>query len=243
MNTMSQKLKEIVDRFTEEIKGLFDKELVSIILFGSAATKDYMPKKSDINFLVVLTEKGIAQIEAVQKYIDRWKKRSIGIPLFLTKVYIKNSLDSFPIEFLNMKSAYEVVFGEDVLKDLTINRKDLRLQCERELKGKLLLLRQEFVMTRGKSKALRQLIHSSIITFVSIFRALLYLKNQEIPETKYKILMETCREFELDGGLFSILISLRGTRVKLSQDQLGEKCRRYIAEIQKLSESIDRLKL
>ncbi len=243
MNTMSQKLDKITDQFTEEIRGLFDKELISIILFGSAATADYVPKKSDINFLVVLTEKGITQIEIVQKSIDRWKKRSISIPLFLTKTYIEGSLDSFPIEFLNMQSAYEVVFGEDVLKDLTISQKDLRLQCERELKGKLLLLRQEFIMTRGKRKALRQLINDSIITFISIFRALLYLKNQKIPDTRQNILTETCREFELDGALFSILISLKETEVKLSQDQLEEKCRRYIAEIQKLSVSVDKLKL
>ena len=98
-------------------------------------------------------------------------------------------------------------------------------------------------MTRGKSKELRMLINQSIITFVSIFRALLYLKKCDIPKTKQKILMLTCKEFELDGALFSILISLRGTQVKLSQEQLEEKFRRYIAEIQKLSLTIDRFKL
>lgn len=243
MNAMSQELKEVSSKFVEEIKALFNQELISVTLFGSAATTDFIPKKSDINFLVVLTEKGITQIEGVQKCVDRWRKRSISIPPFLTKAYIDGSLDSFPIEFLNMQSAYQVVYGEDVLKDLKITKKDLRLQCERELKGKLLLLRQEFILTRGKRKELRMLINQSIVTFVSIFRALLCLKNQEIPKTKQEILMSTCKEFELDGALFSILISLRGTQVKLSQDQLEEKCRRYIGEIQKLSESIDRMKL
>ena len=241
MNPISQKKKRTFEKFTEEIKQLFDRELISIILYGSSASTDYIPKKSDINFLVVLTKKGIEKIGGAQKFIDRWNRRAISIPLFLTKEYIKGSLDSFPIEFLNMQSAYQIIFGEDVLKDLKINEKDLRLQCERELKGKLLLLRQGFIMTRGKRRELRALINRSIITFISIFCGLLYLKNIEIPKTKQEILLSTCREFGLDEALFSILISLRGTKVKLHQSQLEQNCLKYISEIEKLSECIDQL--
>ena len=53
MDSMSQKLEEISSQFVKEIKGLFDRDLISVILFGSAATTDYIPKKSDINYLVV----------------------------------------------------------------------------------------------------------------------------------------------------------------------------------------------
>ncbi len=243
MNSMSQKFEGILSKFAEEIKRLFDEELLSIILFGSAASADYIPKKSDMNFLVVLTKRGIENIKEAQKFIDRWNKRSISIPLFLTKEYITESLDSFPIEFLNMQSAYQIVFGEDVLKDLKINERDLRLQCERELKGKLLLLRQEYVLTRGKRRELRLLINRSIVTFISIFRALLYLKHREIPKVKQEIMRSTCREFGLDEAFFSILISLRGAKIKLNKNQLEHHCQRYIAEIQQLSECIDRLKM
>jgi len=63
----------------------------------------------------------------------------------LTKADIDSSLDTFPIEFLNIKRNYTVVFGEDILEGLAFEKEFIRMQCERELKGKLLLLRAEYV--------------------------------------------------------------------------------------------------
>ena len=40
----------------------FDKDLVSVILYGSAITQEYSPKKSDLNFLIVLSEDGIEKL-------------------------------------------------------------------------------------------------------------------------------------------------------------------------------------
>ena len=46
------------------------------------------------------------------------KKRSAR-PLFMDTNYISSSLDSFPIEFLNMRGCFKVLLGEDVLADGT----------------------------------------------------------------------------------------------------------------------------
>jgi len=241
MCLVSQKPEKVFEQFAKEITELFGKDVVSIILFGSAATEEYSPKKSDINFLVVLTQQGIEQIEKVQRFPAKWQKRKISLPLFLTEAYINASLDSFPIEFFNMQAAYKVIYGKDILKTLQIKKGDLRLQCERELKAKLLQLRQGYILTRGKPRSLKRLIGQSIVAFASIFRGLLYLKGKEIPETKQEILLATCREFGLDEGLFSLLFSVRGLGVNLSRKQLVSNVQRYISEIEKLSEIVDQM--
>ena len=239
MSSAPTKPDEVFDQFNSDIEQLFGSEVVSIILFGSAATKEYIPKKSDINFLVVLSEKGIARIKEVQNFVVRWRKRKISLPLFLSREYIEASLDSYPIEFFNMQLAYRVIKGEDVLKDLKIKRDDLRLQCERELKGNLLKLRQTFIETGGKAKGLQQLVIDSVISFSSIFKALLFLKGTKVPETKQAVMLSTCREFELDEGLFSVLLSVRRFEIKLSREQLELHVQRYIDEIEKLSIAVD----
>ena len=241
MNPVSQKPEKISEQFAKEIRELFGKEVISIILFGSGATEEYIPKKSDINFLVVLTQQGIEQIEKVHKFPTKWQKRKISLPLFLTEAYIMASLDSFPIEFFNMQAAYKVIYGKDILKGIQIKKEDLRLQCERELKAKLLQLRQGYILTGGKAKALKRLIGQSIVAFASIARGLLYLKGKEIPKTKQEILLSMCREFGLDEGLFSLLFSVRGFGVNLSKKQLASNVQRYISEIEKLSEIVDKM--
>lgn len=242
MESVVQHPDEVIEPFVTEVKRLFGKGVVSVILFGSGATGDYIPKRSDLNFLVVLDEDAIAQIGKAQSLLSRWQRKRISLPLFLTKAYIKASLDSFPVEFLNMQSAYIVYHGEDVLKDLEFQADDIRLQCERELKGKLLQLRQGYILTKGKMKPSRILIMESIVTFTSIFRALLFLRKNSVPQTKQDVMLAACREFDLDEGVFSVLLSVKEYTTTLSQRQLDLNMKKYIAEIQKLVGTVDKMK-
>ena len=243
MSKMTQKLEKDINFFKQDIQNYFKKSVVSVILYGSAATDEYKPKSSDINFLVVLTDEGIQEIDKVQKMVSRWKKHKISLPLFVTKMYIESSLDSYPIEFFNMQCSFRVIYGEDVLTNLRFNKNDLRLQCERELKGKLLQLRQGFIMTRGKTRALQILISQSIVTFTSIFKVLLYLRDKEIPQLKSDVILEACREFsEIEEKLFSNLLKIRLGVIKASNDELESSIQRYINQIHTLSVTVDKMK-
>jgi predicted nucleotidyltransferase len=243
MGSLSDKIEQTITQFSEDIQKTFGDAIVSIILYGSAASDEFIPKKSDLNFLVVLTAKGIDQIDRVHKLFPKWTKKRIALPLFLTKGYIQASTDSYPIEFFNMQCCYRMIRGEDVLKDLSLKKEELRLQCERELKGKLLQLRQVFILTKGQPSALRALIGQSIVTFTSIFRALLYLRGKEIPKEKQEVILAACREFtEIEETLFSELLEIKNTGKKVSKEQLKTHVRNYIAQIQALGESVDQMK-
>lgn len=236
-------LERAIEKFQSDIGKTFGEQTVSIILYGSAVTEDFDPNRSDINFLIVLSEEGLNRVGSVQPLVKQWRKRNIRIPIFLTKAYIDASLDSFPLEFLNMKSAYRVIRGKDVLDPIRIRKKDLRLQCERELKTKLLQLRQGYILTAGNTRALRYLIVDSIVAFTSIFRGLLFLHGIEAPETRQGILLTACREFGLDEGLFSVLLSVKKYETKLTRSQLEKNVERYIAQVVTLSKTIDRMKV
>ena len=178
---------QIFEQFINDYKNAFEEELVSIILYGSAARGEYVYKKSDINFLIILKEKGIRQLKKILPLIKRWQKSKVSTPLILTNEYILSSLDSFPIEFLSMRQNYKVIFGEDALSSVKINDKDLRLQCEREIRGKLLYLRESYLNSLGDARMIKQLIQLSLPAFTSIFSALLHLKKIELPTSKAEI--------------------------------------------------------
>ena len=54
---------EVFPDIVEGLTDLFGDDLVSIILYGSAASGDYVPGKSDINFMIVLSDAGIDRID------------------------------------------------------------------------------------------------------------------------------------------------------------------------------------
>ena len=234
--------KAILPDITNAYKALFRDDLVSIILYGSATGQDFRPGKSDINFMIVLTEDGIEHLDRAFDVVNKWRKRGVAVPLFLTEEYVKTSLDVFPIEYLNFQNNYIQVFGKDILKDLEFSPKFLRLQCEREIKGKLLLLREAFLETSGKGKALKGLITQALPALMAIFEALLHLKRIDVPRERREIIRAMADVFDLEHGVFQGLLDIKEEKSKINSDEeslhLFKGCLKEMRKLSKLVNSL-----
>jgi len=241
---MARNIKEPKDIFQDIItdyKDVFGDDLVSIILYGSATGKDYRPGKSDINFMIVLSEEGIEHLDRAFGIVKKWRKRGVAIPLFLTEGYVDTSLDVFPIEYLNFQRDYVLVFGKDILKELTFNPEFIRMQCEREIKGKLLILREAFLETSGKGKALKEVIGNSIPAFVAIFEALLYVKGRDLPGEKREVFRLTAEVFDVSADVFERLLDVKEEKRKFADAEIRNLFTEYLKEVRKLAMLIDAL--
>ncbi len=152
---------------------------------------------------------------------------------------MNSSLDTFPVEFLNIKRNYKVVFGEDILEGLFIEKEFIRMQCERELKGKLLLLRERYVETRGKPKNLRTIVNNTLSDFIFIFKGLLYLLDKEVPSAKKETVTVVTKELDLDQKLFLSLLKLKEQTQKPSAKEMELLFQKYLKEIRTLAMLID----
>ena len=71
-----------------------------------------------------------------------------------------------------MQQSHHVLFGEDPLAGIAIGHEHLRLQLERELKEKLLALREGYLLTGGSPKRVLALLTASVASFLVLFRGL-----------------------------------------------------------------------
>ena len=154
--------------------------------------------------------------------------------------YIVSSLDSYPLEFLNMQKGHLLAYGDDVLSDLSFDIKHLRLQCEREIKGKLLLLRERFLETEGKTKRIEALIAESVTAFVSIFRGLLHLKGVSIPSTRREIVEALAHEFPIDTPVFLRCLDIKEGK-KTSPAEANNTMKAYLTEVRRLWNCVETL--
>jgi len=237
------KPEEIFAEIEEDYRKVFKDDLVSIILYGSGAGSDFNPQTSDLNFLIILSEGAIDHLDWAIDTVSRWRKRNVAIPLFMTQSYIQSSLDSYPLEFLNIKKSYRHVYGKDVLKDISIQPHDLRLQCEREIKGKLLLLREGFLETEGKQKRIAELIKASITAFLSIFSGLLHLKGCEIPETRREIIRAVTKEIPIDQEIFMKCLDIKQGKTSYTSSEITNLFTAYMIEVRKLWEFVDTMEI
>jgi len=241
MSKIPKNPEEIFEPFCADYEALYGPDLLSIILYGSCTRGEYVPKKSDINFMLLLTEHGIAQLGKALKLSEKWRKRAVATPLFLSRAYIETSLDTFPIELLNFQASYRILRGEDPLKNLVFDRTMLRLQCERELKGKLLQLREQFLETGGNPRFIKELIARSLPTFSAIFQAVIYLHGKQV-QTNRKLLLDTMQQLlSLDCRLFARLYTVKEEKMPPNPDEAIKLMEDYIEEIRRLALAVDRL--
>jgi len=236
-----EKPEEIFPDITGDYREIYGDDLISVILYGSAAGGDYRPGKSDLNFLIVLSEEAIDHPDRALKTVSRWRKKGVATPLFMTKSYIASSLDSYSLEFLNMQKGHILVYGEDILKDISFEPEHLRLQCEREIKGKLLLLRERFLETEGKARRVQELIGESITAFISIFRGLLYLKGAAIPSSRREIVEALAREFPVDAGVFMRCLDIKEGKKSFASSDIQDIFMAYLVEVRRLWGAVDEL--
>jgi hypothetical protein len=230
---------EIFPELTDDYRKTFGGDLVSLILYGSGAAGHYVAGKSDINVLVIVTEAGLERLDQAIPAVGKWRKRAVAVPLFMTRAFVLSSVDAYPIEFLNMKIRHGVIFGEDVLDAVSINPVHLRLQIERELKGKMLHLREGFLAAEGKAKKIRELIKVSFNAILALFHAILYLKERAVPEDKRQAIAALADVYPLNAEVFTQCAEIKeGTDAYASGD-IETIFKNYLQEINRLSDFID----
>jgi predicted nucleotidyltransferase len=204
---------EIFEQISQDYRSVYGTDLEAILLYGSGAKGEYVAGRSDINFLVVLSQKGIHQVDQAIPLIKKWHKNNVATPLFLTSL----------------------------LEKVKIDKSDLRLQIERELRGKLIYLRQGFLNNGDSREKLENLLSSSVSTFAAIFDSLIYLKKGQLAATKQKVFDEITALFDLDKAVFAQLLNIKKGEWRGSKTQLYDLTRSFINQIAALVIQVDKI--
>ena len=240
-----EKIEEEVKRyflpFCDEIQKINSGNIISIVICGSAVSGDYVAGKSDINSVVIFREYLFDSFRKSAKTVNNALKRNIAPPLFLTVKMIKESVDVFPMEFSEIKENNIVIFGEDIFGNLEISVEHLRLQCEQQVKGKLLLLRQAYLETGGNGRKLESLMVDSISSVFPILRAALALRGIKIPSSKDEVLSLIENEFELSNSVMRDILKDKKGDGRIGRFDAENAFSRYVEEIRKISEIVNDL--
>jgi len=157
-----------------ECKKIMKENLVSIIKFGTEGEPN--------NILIVTKRLGLDGLEKMKPMIQVHARKTKVIPTLFTKTELGDSADVFPLEILDMKYPHEVLYGDNVINEVKLDKKHVRRQLEFELRSKLIHLRENFIWIK-KPKDLKALLKSAVPTLMPLFYGLLFLKNV-LPSTE-----------------------------------------------------------
>jgi predicted nucleotidyltransferase len=217
---VSNEIRRDLETFVHQLTELYKKDLVSITVFGSAAAGQYSQQTSDVNLLVVYSELNIVDLKAVAKLACEWAKKRNFSPRFLSKRNLLSSIRYFQIDWVDMKDAHIVLYGEDVLAGIEVHPSDMHWQVAHEIKRMRMRIKQQFWRACGDEALLRRIIIERFSSLLHLMQALLFLHHKAKTTTESNVVEMAVREFGIDPNWARKLQELKNGSINLSRDEL-----------------------
>jgi len=228
----------VLRRLRDDLQRALDDRLVSLVLYGSAARGDYRQKTSDFNVLLVVRDLAPATLGALSGPVRRFERQGQPVPRIFSEALIADSADVFPVEFLDILAHRVIVAGDDPFAATEVHPEHLRLQCERELREKMMRLREGYVEAHDRPRELKRLLTDSYTTFVALFRGCLHLLGDDVPVHNDEVVSAFCAHGGLDVTPFREVDRLK--RSEPVETGLQELFAAYYEQLGRAVTTVDR---
>lgn len=228
-------LEQLVHKLDHALSG----RLVSVILYGSAASAD-ADRFSDFNVLAVLKEITPRELADAEPVLRWWTEQGNPPLLLMSEEEVAGSADTFPIEFRDMQRSRRVLFGTDPIADLVVHDTHYRTQVEHELRAALLRLRRQGGPVLSNAQKLLALCVESVSTFVMLGRHLLMLAGIEPPAGRRAVVDTLAKTLDWSLRPFEILLDVREQKPGANPGDVSELFADYLVCIGKLVAFADR---
>ena len=230
-----------LDELVSQLQAAYGDALQSVVLYGSAAAGEHIPKRSDYNVLVITQALTAAKLRAAAAVAGAWSSSGSPPPMTLTIDEWRASNDIFAMEYADILERHKVLYGEPPFAGISVARGDLRLQVEREAMGKLLQFRQGVLAAGNDGKRQVGLLEASLSTLMVVFRGVSRLGGDSPPTDNEALVATVAAKGGFDAAPFTRVVRhVRGTE-KLGSRDVEPVINGYLEGLQKLVAYVDRL--
>jgi predicted nucleotidyltransferase len=202
-------MKNIPREYTARLEKVFGKNLLAVILYGSAARGEYRKGASDINLLVILENSTPRTIFEAGKAARALAVKGRIETLIMTREEFLSSADVFPLEYSDIQDCRTVLYGEEKILELSVSKANLRYQLEEKLRGAVADVRTMLLVSAGSEKKLGRLLRAWPGAGGVLFRGLLRLKDAALPQDSGLLAEEAGRLYGVCVTGFSALNRFR----------------------------------
>ena len=233
---LSADIQSLASSLTESLS----ENLVSVVLYGGMVKNDFIKETDRVKMMIVLKEVTISCLDKISEALISTKRaRQIQL-LTLTTSDLNTSTDVFPIKFLDMQQDYEVLSGDDVVKELEVGRDNLRFRCEQEIKNLMLRLRAMYMQSRKNNEALQTMLLKGYYSFLQSGDALAELKTGKVYRKENEVL-EGIASIGLDADLMRSILQLRSAEKVADLPTLQDLYEKFMKMIVEAAEMADQM--
>lgn len=173
----------VLDDFVAAAREAFGDDLVSIVLFGSAA-EGALRATSDVNLIVILRAFERSRADAVRG-AARVAHAAAGVrAMFLLRDEVDQAAAAFAQKFADVKRRHRVLWGEDLVARLTVPRAALVARTNQVLLNLALRLRASYVERSLREEQLVSVVAEAAAPLRTAAATILKLEGGPAPTPK-----------------------------------------------------------
>lgn len=208
---MSDPVREVVEPFLAAVDSAAGGPY-SAVLYGSLARGEFLPGRSDINLLVVLPDVWPGLLDDLRPGLRTWFGHGFPPPLLFTAEEWGRAHDVYQLELADILVAYQVLRGPDPVAGVRLDPGLLRRALERELRGKVLRLRQAYGTAGLEPGTLGATATQSIGTVLVLLRGVLAMHGRPVPPDTPALLEAAAHQAGVDLGALGMVAAHRPDR-------------------------------
>lgn len=215
-----------MNKFVEELKNILNEKLVSVFVYGSKA---HLDSECDNNVMVIVENLDGNDLKNCSKTVSKWLKKN-PLPVFMGKEEWFNSCDIYPMEYADIKAHHRIVFGENLIDCVCVEKEDLRLHIELEVKNLLMRFRGHYV----SNARIKDSFIPVIKTCMAVFKGILRYKDVDVPQSHGEILDKIHNLQIADKNVYERLLCFKEKRCKINNKEVDSFANEIVCALNSL---------
>ncbi len=237
---LPEETQRLLQAYAKDVKGAFGDQLEGLLIYGSAVRGEFLPGRSNLNLLLVLTGYDAVTLKRYEPVHKRWSKEGVIIPLFLTDQEIKTSSALFPLEFLEIQEHHRVLGGRDPFVGFHVDGSRVGDAVMQGLAGHVLRLRQRFVEAGGANDAVMILLPLAITSIVPLLRGVQRMREWPVLTQSDAVIKDVADRLQIDLQGFHEALMLKRGIISPGPSEIPRVFDRYLKAATAVAEAVTR---
>jgi hypothetical protein len=234
---------KLLQTYVKQVKSVFGEQLEGMLLYGSAVRGEFLPGRSNLNILLLVSSYDSAVLKKYSGLHRQWSKEQVVVPLFLTEEEMHMSAAVFPLEYTEIQEQHRVLGGRDPFIGFHVKTDRLREAVVQGLTSNVLRLRQRYVEGAGSDDATMILLPLSITSTLPLLRGVQRLLGRPVLSHSDAVINDVAELLKLDlQGLQEAWLLKRG-QISPGPHEVPRLFDRYLQTATLLTRAVEQLPL